>query len=77
MPRFRRVEAGKSHLSEVGGDDQSAPSDLGPVDQEVTDNQQRENIEQTPLCCTMWYDTGLFQTHMQGFTPVMRARIKK
>src|SRR6266550_7305478 len=67
-PRFRRVEAGKSHVSEVGRDDRSAPNDPGPVDQEVTGNWQRENIEQPPLCCTMWYCTGLFQTHMAHFS---------
>ncbi|SRR6266852_8772955 len=68
LPRFRRVEAGKSHLSEVGRDDRSAPNDPRLVDQEVTGNWQRENIKQTPLCCTVWYDTGLFQTHVAHFS---------
>src|SRR5260370_22023565 len=67
LPHFRRVEAGKSHLSGVGRDDRSAPNDPGPVDQEVTGNWQRDNIEQALLCCTVWDDTGLFQTHMAHF----------
>src|SRR5260370_41013256 len=70
LPRFRRVEAEKSHVSQVGRDDRSAPNDPGLVDQKVTGNWQRENIKQMPLCCTVWYDTGLFQTHMAHFSQI-------